>query len=63
MVSAELIDYLAFVGPAEEGLQRIRKLETLGLDGVTLAFRAGGRRQRMEALHEGIIKPLGESAA
>lgn len=62
MVSAELIDYLAFVGPAEECLQRIRKLETLGLDGVTLAFRAGGRRQRMEALHEGIIKPLGEPA-
>ena len=61
-VSPELVDYLALVGTADECLARIRKLEKLGLDGVTLAFRAGGRRQRMEVLHEGIIKPLKESA-
>ena len=58
VVSGELIDYLAFVGSAEECLGRIRKLETLGLHGVTLSFRAGGRKERMEALSEGIIKPL-----
>jgi len=58
VVSGELIDYLAFVGSAGECLERMRKLETLGLHGVTLSFRAGGRRQRMEALSEGIIKPL-----
>ena len=53
-------DWVAFVGPAEECLERIRKLERLGLHGVTLAFRAGagGRRARMEALHEGIIRHL-----
>ena len=58
VVSAELVDYLAFVGTPEKCLERIHMLEALGLDGVTLAFRAGGRRQRMEALYEGIIKPL-----
>jgi 5,10-methylenetetrahydromethanopterin reductase len=61
VVSPELVNYLALVGPADECLERIRKLETLGLDGVTLAFRAGGRRETMEALHEGIIKPLKDS--
>lgn len=58
VVSGELIDYLALVGTAEECLERIRSLEPLGLDGVTLAFRAGGRKETMEELHEGIIKPL-----
>ena len=62
VVSGELIDYLALVGSAEECLERIRKLAKLGLDGVTLAFRAGGRKERMEEIHEGIIKPLQESA-
>ncbi len=59
-VSPEFTDWVAFVGPAEECLERIRKLESLGLHGVTLAFRAGsgGRRARMEALHEGIIRHL-----
>ncbi|MCH7820913.1 MAG: LLM class flavin-dependent oxidoreductase [Proteobacteria bacterium] len=61
-VSPELVDYLAFVGTADECLARILKLEKLGLDGVTLAFRAGGRRQRMEILNEGIIKPLKDLA-
>ena len=61
-VSPELVDYLAFVGTSDECLARIRNLEKLGLDGVTLAFRAGGRTQRMQMLHEGIIKPLKESA-
>ena len=58
VVSGELIDYLAFVGPAEECLERIRGFEKMGLHGVTLSFRAGGRKERMEALSEGIIKPL-----
>lgn len=58
VVSGELIDYLAFVGSAGECLDRIRKLEQLGLHGVTLSFRAGGRQARMEALSEGIIQPL-----
>jgi len=58
VVSAELIDLQAIVGGADACLERIRKLETLGLHGVTLSFRAGGRQQRMEALSEGIIKPL-----
>jgi len=62
-VSGELIDYLALVGTAEECLERIRNLSKLGLDGVTLSFRAGGRQERMEEIHEGIIKPLKESAA
>ena len=58
VVSGELIDYLALVGTAGECLERIRSLEPLGLNGVTLAFRAGGRKERMDELHEGIIKPL-----
>jgi 5,10-methylenetetrahydromethanopterin reductase len=58
VVSGELIDYLALVGTADECLERIRSLEPLGLDGVTLAFRAGGRKETMDELHEGIIKPL-----
>ena len=57
-VSPELVDYLALVGPADRCLERIRELGALGLDGVTLAFRAGGRSKRMRALHEGIIKPM-----
>ena len=57
-VSPELVDYLAFVGTADHCLGRIRQLQTLGLDGVTLAFRAGGRAERMKTLSEGIIKPL-----
>jgi 5,10-methylenetetrahydromethanopterin reductase len=61
-VSPELVDYLAFVGTGDECLARIQSLEKLGLDGVTLAFRAGGRKQRMETLHEQIIKPLKELA-
>ncbi len=61
VVSPELVEYLAFVGSSGECLERIRKLGALGLDGVTLAFRAGGRKERMEELHEGIIKPLKES--
>lgn len=63
VVSSELVDYLAFVGPADKCLQRILQLETLGLDGVTLAFRAGGRKERMEQLHEEIIKPLKAKSA
>jgi 5,10-methylenetetrahydromethanopterin reductase len=57
-VSPELVDYLAFVGSADQCLGRIRQLQTLGLDGVTLAFRAGGRAERMKTLSEEIIKPL-----
>ena len=62
-VSAELVEYLAFVGTAEDCLVRIRGLESLGINRVTLAFRAGGRQQRMEAIHEGIIEPLSAKAA
>ena len=40
---------------------RIRKLETPELHGVTLSFRSGGRKERMEAFSEGIIKPLKET--
>ncbi len=57
-VSPELVEYLALVGPPEECLRRIRELKNLGLDGITQAFRAGGRKETMEALHEKIIKPL-----
>lgn len=59
-VSAEFMDYVAIVGNAAECLQQIRELETLGLNGVTLAFRAGagGRQARMEEIHDGIIRHL-----
>jgi alkanesulfonate monooxygenase SsuD/methylene tetrahydromethanopterin reductase-like flavin-dependent oxidoreductase (luciferase family) len=60
-VSPELVSYLALVGSSEECLERIRELAKLGLASVTLAFRAGGRMERMEMLQEGIIKPLKES--
>jgi hypothetical protein len=62
-VSTELVEYLSFVGEADDCLAQIRSLEPLGLNRVTLAFRAGGRQQRMEAIHEGIIAPLNASAA
>ena len=61
-VSAELVEYLAFIGTADDCLAQIRSLEPLGLDRVTLAFRAGGRQQRMEAIHQGIIAPLNAPA-
>ena len=59
-VSPEFIDYVALVGSAEECLERILELEALGLNGVTLAFRAGGggRLARMEEINQGIIKHL-----
>jgi alkanesulfonate monooxygenase SsuD/methylene tetrahydromethanopterin reductase-like flavin-dependent oxidoreductase (luciferase family) len=59
-VSAEFTDYVALVGSAEECLERIRELEALGLNGITLAFRAGagGRLARMEEINQGIIKHL-----
>jgi 5,10-methylenetetrahydromethanopterin reductase len=59
-VSAEFTDYVALVGSPDECLERIKMLEGLGLDGVTLAFRAGagGRQARMEELHDGIIRHL-----
>lgn len=60
VVSSEFANFVAIVGSAEECLERILMLEKLGLHGVTLAFRAGagGRRARMEALQEGIIRHL-----
>ena len=58
VVSAKLVDFLAFVGTGDKCLDRIRQLQKLGLTGVTLAFRAGGRKARMETLSETIIKPL-----
>jgi hypothetical protein len=59
-VSPEFTDYVAIVGSAEECLEQIRKLDVLGLNGVTLAFRAGagGRLARMEEISEGIIRHL-----
>ena len=59
-VSSEFIDYVALVGSAEQCLERIRELEALGLNGVTLAFRAGagGRLARMEEINQGIIRHL-----
>ncbi len=59
-VSDAFTDFVAIVGPRDECLERIRKLEKLGLDGVTLAFRAGagGRQARMEEISEGIIRHL-----
>lgn len=59
-VSKEFMEYVALVGSAEECLEQIRELEKLGLNGVTLAFRAGagGRQARMEEISEGIIRYL-----
>jgi 5,10-methylenetetrahydromethanopterin reductase len=59
-VSPEFIDFVALVGPAKESLERIRDLETLGLNRVVLAFRAGGggRLARMQQIHDGIIQHL-----
>jgi hypothetical protein len=55
------MDFVAITGNAAECLQRIRELGALGLNGVTLAFRAGagGRQARMEEIHDGIIRHLG----
>ena len=60
MVSPEFTDFVALVGTADECLERIRNLEKLGLEGITLAFRAGagGRQARMEELSDKIIKHL-----
>ncbi len=59
-VSPEFTDYVALAGTADECLERIRALETLGLNGVTLAFRAGagGRAARMEEISRDIIQQL-----
>lgn len=59
-VSPEFTDFVALVGSADECLERIRALEALGLDGITLAFRAGagGRAARMEEISRDIIKHL-----
>lgn len=60
VVSPEFTDFVALVGGADECLERIRRLEKLGLHGITLAFRAGsgGRRARMEELSTRIIRHL-----
>ena len=60
VISPEFIDFVALVGTADECLERIQKLEKLGLHGITLAFRAGagGRKARMEELSREIIKHL-----
>jgi len=60
-VSPEFMDFVAITGNAAECLQRIRELGALGLNGVTLAFRAGagGRQARMEEIQDGIIRHLG----
>ena len=60
VVSPEFTDFVALVGTADECLERIRNLEKLGLEGITLAFRAGagGRQARMEELSDKIIKHL-----
>jgi len=59
-VSPEFTDYVALVGTADECLERIRALEELGLNGITLAFRAGagGRAARMEEISREIIQQL-----
>jgi len=60
VVSLEFTDFVALVGSAEECLERIRTLEELGLNGITLAFRAGagGRAARMEEISRDIIQHL-----
>lgn len=60
VVSDEFIDFVALTGNGDQCLERIRKLGELGLDGVTLAFRAGagGRQARMEEIAEKIIQRL-----
>ena len=57
VVSDEFIDFVALTGNAEACLEQINKLGQLGLDGVTLAFRAGagGRQARMEEISKTII--------
>lgn len=59
-VSAEFTDFVALVGTADECLERIRALQALGLNGITLAFRAGagGRAARMEEISRDIIEHL-----
>ena len=59
-VSPEFTDYVAIVGTVDDCLEQIQALDDLGLDGITLAFRAGagGRLARMEEISEGIIKHL-----
>ena len=58
VLSPEFIDWVAFTGGPEECREQIRKLQALGLHGVTLAFRAGagGRQARMEELSREIIE-------
>lgn len=60
VVSDEFIDFVAFTGNSEQCLESIKNLGKLGLQGVTLSFRAGagGRQARMEEISEKIIKRL-----
>jgi 5,10-methylenetetrahydromethanopterin reductase len=59
-VSREFMEFVSLVGSADECLEKVQELGKLGLNGVTLAFRAGkgGRLKRMEEISEGIIRRL-----
>jgi 5,10-methylenetetrahydromethanopterin reductase len=58
VLSPEFIDWVSFTGGPEECRDQIKKLQALGIDGVTLAFRAGagGRLARMQELSREIIE-------
>lgn len=57
-VTAELVRYLALVGSYDDSIRRIKELAALGLDGITLAFRAGERMKTMDRISAEIIRPL-----
>lgn len=57
-VSSEFIDWVALTGTPDACLEQIRALKETGIHGVTLAFRAGagGRKARMQQIHDEIIR-------
>ncbi len=60
LISDEFIDWVALTGDGDGCLNQIKGLAKLGLDGITLSFRAGagGRQARMEEIHSQIISKL-----
>ena len=59
LVSDDLANYLAVAGSAQECVERIEEIASLGVHGITTALLPGGRKERLRTMSEKIIPALG----
>lgn len=58
LASADLANYLAVAGNANECLERLQELADLGLHRMTIALLPGGRKERLQTMSEKILPAL-----